>query len=185
MISGSPSARARAAVLAVLADEANGFNSRVQANLTGEGLTAFSVDFGPKSRTFFQGYIDRDSEAFDYSILVPNPCAMCLFTTGAVDGKQVQTATNIFSGFVEVGIDCYLKFRQRSQEDGGIETSDTESVIEAVEAALLWTFHEQEHWGDGGVAYNRDFKADRGALLMYEDGYQQRISITLAVRVNI
>jgi len=180
-MAGSPTGICRNAVRVILADDAAGFNSRVQALFSEFGLKPYTVDFGSKSTTFFQGYIAVDTEDVNESQLSPEPLALCIYATSAVNAKT--TNHRYFSGLIEIRIDAYVRLRAREETAGGIESDDTETPMDCVEQAITDALRDSEAWGE--VNYNHDFKIDRSPLLFLPDGVQQRTSIQIACEVRI
>ena len=176
----SPAPLVRRAALSILADQAGGFNARIDAILSSQGVQPFGVDFAPNSKSFFQGYIPIDAEEISTSQIAPKPCAICMYTTGIVNAKE--TNARYFAGLVELRIDAYLRLRAREETSAGVESDDTETPMDAIEEAVLYSFREGS-WGE--INYNGDFKSDRSPLLFVDDGYQQRISIQIAAAVRI
>lgn len=180
--SSSPNRIARLAVRNLLANESQGFNTYLAAALAEASIAPFAVDFGPGSSSFFMGALEPDSDILDSSQLNPEPLGLCLYTLGAVNSKQTNAA--LFSGLVEVRIDAYLKLRARNAQSPGVESDDTETPMDCVEEAIMQALHRPDDWA-AGVVYNFDWKSDRSPLLLFEDGYQQRVSIALAVGVRV
>ena len=177
----SPTGICRNAIRAILAGDATGFNSRVQPLFTEFGLDPYTVNFGESSTSFFQGYIAFDSEDVSASQISPEPLAICLYATGAVNAKTPNH--RYFSGLVEIRIDAYVRLRAREETAGGIESDDTETPMDCVEQAITDALRDSDAWGE--VNYNHDFKIDRSPLLFLPDGVEQRTSIQIACEVRI
>lgn len=184
-----PNGAARNAAVALLAAESGGFNATLAPILAANNIKPLTVSFAKGSTSFFQGYIEVDSEVIDYSQLDPKPIGIAIYTTGAVNSKD--TNASLFSGLVELRIDVYLRLRARNENSEGVEADDTDTVLDCVEEAIMRVLTAPDNWKSStpedpiGVIYNNDWKSDRSPILMFEDGYQQRVGISLAVGVRI
>lgn len=150
----------RDAVVAVLS--AN-FNSAHAAAATLYGVTPIALDFSSASQNFVQVYIDP-TELELSPILTPEPAGMALWTEPAVDTGRVRAST--FDGGVIFRLCGIITLRE------GAETSDTESILDCFEDAVLTTLNSYTAWAPP-LRYSRETRIERGKLMPLADGFRQ------------
>jgi hypothetical protein len=108
----------RDAVRERLADESIGFNTRF-AELAGDyGVDLVSIDWGPHSRQFFQGALDRAD--LEDTTATRGPM-VALYVARSANGNLQKFCT--FSGTVTVGLDFGRSMRRNSGRSSITETS--------------------------------------------------------------
>ena len=172
----------RDAAVAILRDEATGFNARMEALSEEYGVEEFKIDFNAGSKSFVQAALEIEGDDIEYSQVLPGPLALTLYTTEARNlGKQNSP---FFSGEIALRLDAYLIFRRRNRSTDSIEWDDTETVADAVEEALLLALNDNDAAWDG-VTYNHIFASERGPARLFGDGWEQRLSLILACEVHV
>ena len=172
------------ALVAGLADPATGFSARLAALAPAYGVESqvFAIDFARRtSPNFLESMIDG-MDALERSQIESFPAlsvysSMAVFT-GAEKGRG-------FSGSVTFHIDIWLSYRFRDDGTSGMETNDTESIANAVEAAILDVFHQPAFCWPTGVTYNRAFQAGQEQIIECADGYAQRVRIQMQSEVRL
>lgn len=171
------SAVVRDAVLARLSDPATGLNANLAA-VAGEayGLTEdYSIDWGPKSKQFFQGALlpgdVEDSVAAKYPMVM-------LYTTGSRN-QNLQKFT-LFSGIVDIAVDVHLSWR------AGAALRDFESLGDAFEDAIYKTFNDSAWAASYGlpIAYNGDLQMTKRPLEMAGEHWRQTLQFSLTFEVD-
>lgn len=173
----------RDSVRGILANEDSGLNARIAGLAAVYGLEALQIDFSEYSDTFVQSALAVDTDNFQFSALFPKPLGLALYTVGAINTKDQNSG--LFSGQVEVRLDFYFQFSARLRPGmDAIEDRDTETIVDMVEEAVLLSLHDAAAaWGQ--VVYNFDFQSLRGPMRPDDDGWQQRVSITLMCGVHV
>lgn len=170
----------RVAMVAALADSTLGFNARLAAVAGEYAIQPFELDFGPDSYNFLQAFYGVPEDV-ELSAIRQWP-AMVLYTTNATRNGQQKSVG--FSGSVQAHIDIYLRYRLRDETVVDIETRDPESIADAVEDALLSVFQRRGLAWPTGCTYNGDINCDRDPVVLYGDGYLQRLATQLKFEVN-
>jgi hypothetical protein len=169
-------------ILAGLAATSTGFNARLLALALDYGITVFGIDFTRgSSDNFLEAYVDGIS-AVERSQIKAFPAIVVYSSEAIFTGQEKGRG---FSGSVQFHIDAYLRFRFRDDGESGMESSNTESLANAVEDALLSVFHQSAFAWPTGVIYNRAFHGGREQVMEYADGYLQRVAIQMLFEVRI
>ncbi len=170
----------RDAMVEALASPIDGFNARLAAVAGEYGIQPFDFDFGSDSYNFLQAFYGVPEDV-ELSAIRQWP-AMALYTTNATrNGLQKGVG---FSGAVQAHVDIYLRYRLRDESVTDMETRDTESIADAVEDALLSVFQRRGLAWPTGCTYNGEINCDRDPVVLYGDGYLQRLPTQLRFEVN-
>ena len=189
------------AVVGILSDPANGYNAIFPQVLTSGGYPALSVlpneiDFNDNSRSFAKSYLaglaDMDLSEISDSLSV------VIYTT------QVQNLGLVmghrFAGACQTHIDFYIRQQARrydalredalagTVQDPGMEGSDTESLIAAIEDIAMTVLHADDPDGSlwlSGVVYGLVWQSSTSPLFQVSDGYQQVLQIQFPLEVRI
>lgn len=164
----------RDAVVSVLADETSGFNARLAASAVTYGIIPFTINFDAPpqgdiphpDQNFFLGNIEAAS--VETSPLMSFPAA-CLYTTDALDRGDPRGMG--FTGEVAANLDFYVRYRI------GVEPFDTESILDAIEDAVISTLNDPPVQWPVGVLFMRNTRVTRDGIRELADGWQQRIMI--------
>jgi hypothetical protein len=160
----------RDAVRERLADESIGFNTRF-AELAGDyGVDLVSIDWGPHSRQFFQGALDRAD--LEDTTATRGPM-VALYVARSANGNLQKFCT--FSGTVTVGLDFHLTWRQSRAG------RDYESLGDAIEEAIFRTFNETEF---GEVVYNGDLSLERSPVEKGGEHWIQTLTFAATFEVH-
>ena len=169
-------------LLAVLADQMNGFNARFAEPL--------NLDWGAGSMTLIQAFVAP--EQLPVSDLIPADQGICvaLYTsTSQTNSNEERQKPSIFSGKILVHVDFHLVRRPLRLPIQGRDLpneagNDLESLLDAIEDAFLLTIMSPSvDWSP--VDFNGDFSCARDALELTGDGWQQRLPFTLLCEVHV
>jgi hypothetical protein len=189
------------AVVRILSDPLNGYNATFPQVLVSGGYPALPVlpneiDFSDNSRSFAKSYLaglaDMDLAAISDSLSV------VIYTT------QVQNLGLVmghrFAGACQTHIDFYIRQQARrfdalladeqagTIQDPGMEGSDTESLIAAIEDTAMTVLHAADPEGSlwlSGVVYGLVWQSSTTPLFQVSDGYQQVLQIQFPLEVRI
>jgi hypothetical protein len=168
----------RDAVTAILADQSNGFNARLDAAAITYGIVPFAIDFSGASRNFAQTYIDP--VAIEMSNLLDiNPCGGTIYTEEAQDTGEPRGAGS-FCGAVLLCLDWYVRDRE------GIESDNTEDFLDAIEAAALGAINWPGNvfsTDQTSITLARRSKMPRERLIPLADGFATRIPMQMQFNV--
>ena len=156
----------------ILADPSSGFNAVMGSLCDTYNIEPFTIDFGPASRNFFQGWYGPT--VLDETSNVKYP-VMCLYTVKSQNTNQEKF--RLFSGSVMMGLDVYLTFRKSSAPQ------DTETLGDAVESTMYTVFDGDTAYGD--VLYNGDLLIQKGPLQLGASNWIQLVSSKLTFDLNI
>jgi hypothetical protein len=169
-----PSKLATDQVLAMLSNQATGFNAAFYSLASSYGVDVLSIDWDPTRTQFWPGNLTPDQ--IDESTTSEYPMAF-LYSTGARSQNTQKFA--VFSGTVTVQLDIWLSW----DSPDAIDTF--EATGNAVEDVLVGIFNSSgASWG-GNVYYNGDITIDRGRLEMAGQNWRQRISCRLILEVLV
>jgi hypothetical protein len=140
----------------------SGFNAAHLAASGEYGVTPITLDFSNASQNFVQVHIDP-AEIELSPILTPEPAGMALWTEPAVDTGRTHAMT--FDGAVIFHLCGIITLRE------GAETSDTESILDCYEDAVLSVLNAATYAPP--LRYSRETRIDRGKLMPLSDGFRQ------------
>lgn len=153
----------------------NGFNAKLAAVAATYGIAAFTIDWTAGSKKFFQGFLTP--EAVDLSQVIEFPALILYTTTQASRADREKFGK--FAGDVSAQLDFYVEFR------AGMETDLSDSYGDAIEDAILEVMAANLSIFHGlGVYWNGDYEATRDPVVQFQNGWGQRIPITLTFSVH-
>jgi hypothetical protein len=161
---------------AVVAALSAGFQTTHAALANDYGVDPLTFDFTNGSSNFVQANIDP-SEIELTPLLDLNPAGIALYTDKAVDTGRTRGIS--FDGGVLFTV-CGIYMPRV-----GSETSDTESVMDAFEDAVLTTFNAYAWPVDQGLNYTRETSIERSKLMPLADGFRQWFELTGKFLVKI
>ena len=189
------------AVVRILSDPSNGYNSVFPQVLASGGYTALSalpneIDFHDNSRSFARSYL---AGVADVDLTqISDPLSVVIYTT------QVQnlglSMGHRFAGTCMTHIDFYIRQQARRFDalredalagdihDPGMEGGDTESLIAAVEDTAMSVLHADDPGSSlwlPGVVYGLVWQSATTPLFQLPDGYQQSLQIQFPLEVRI
>jgi len=171
------------AILAWLSNPATGFNWQL-LNTFGIPVNVFGpINWTLPSPNFARIYASQEILTIErISELVTFPGAL-LYSTRSQDTGEQKGSNLSFSGVVEVCFDVYTLLRRGATATD--LTGDTETLADAIHDAALLAL--KQSWGNlaNGVNLNRDISCERGPLVLYGDGYGQRVPIIFTCEVNL
>lgn len=158
--------------LAIKQEFAGQFNARIAQACTTFGVDPFTIDFSAPGN-YYEGPVVLD---FLLDYLQENPAAIpavCLFSEGP--SSEGFTHPQQFSGVVNLGGAVFLRYT--------LDTVDFESLVEAVEAAILGMLHESETDAWGGATYRDDVRFRFGDLVFENGQFYRAVQFQLSFQV--
>jgi hypothetical protein len=162
----------RTTVTTLMSDSTSGFNANFETVCEAYNINPFFIDFGAKSKNFYQSYIGYNELIQTSNFKFP---VMCLYTTKTQN--QNTEFSRLFSGTSGLGIDVYLSWPKSSA------VLDTETLGDAVSDAMYNMFnHQTASYGD--ILPNGDLTIQRGPLVLGGDNWLQLLQCRLSVDYN-
>ncbi len=155
----------------IMAALAANFNAKISELAGVYGVPAFAVDFSSSSRNFAQTYID-ESNIETSNLIDFYPVAGCLYTDEAMDTGEPRNVA--FTGNLTACIDWFVRPRD------GIESQDTESLIDMLEDAtlsVLLGISPHTVVGQTGIWRARKTTASRERQMPLGDGYFSKVKV--------
>jgi hypothetical protein len=172
----SPRRAVREAMVTALQHETSGLNAKLLAVASDHGLDPFEIAWGDDSRQFVQGYLDP--AAVDLSQIFEFP-GLVLYTTRA-EKQPDRAKAYAFAGDVDAQLDFYIELRD------GRERDLTENYGECFEDAVIQMMDScRSVFEAAGVFWNGDIQIEPSPVVMLENGWAQRIGITLTFEVEV
>jgi len=156
---------ARDKVVALMADDTVGFNPRLSTVVDSYGIKGFTIDFGAKSKSFFQGYLNP-ADIVQTTTTPPN--FMILY--GMKSENQNLEKFLTFAGAIRFGIDTCISFPS-AQAPGAAD-----DIIDAVESTLYTVFNSsanQSFFSPYGIIYNGAISMRRNPVGMVKQNWGQ------------
>jgi hypothetical protein len=155
-----------------------GFNGNHQTLAAEYAVDPISLDFSNGSRNFCQVKINPE----ELELVAPldlDGYAMALWTDPAVETGRIRGIK--FDGEVIFHV---LGIIQRRD---GAEPSNTEDIMDAFEAATLYTLNSYAWPLDNSISliYARETRIDRHALMPLDDGWRQMFDLSGKFTVRI
>jgi hypothetical protein len=161
----------RTAITTLLSDSNSGFNPTLQTVCEEYGISPFAIDFGVRSKNFYQGWYGYDELVQTSNFKLP---VMCLYSVKTQN--QNLEKFRVFSGASMIGIDLYLSWNKSSA------VLDTETLGDAVTDTLYNMFNREDNFSFfGDVIYNGDLSINKGPLALSGDNWLQLSQSRLSV----
>jgi hypothetical protein len=181
----------RDAIRAEMAHETTGFNAifealeRYDAEDHPNGYRnipdALDIDWSG-SETFCE--IALDESTYGLSQLAgPYGVSLSTSLSQTTDGTKFRK----FAGDIIANLDFWVRHSavQADDDDGSMETDDTESIGDAIEDAVIEVMSRAIDWrGTYGVSYSGNIAVPRGGIIQLGDGYRQRVPIQFLFRLD-